>query len=115
MATGPKSGWGGARPNSGPQKQTLTARRVEKILSALGKVAKRNGGTDLEELYAQVAYGEGQFAEWPPATRERAMANLLNMTMAPLKEGGETDRAGPAVFLPERRPDVTPIKKDEAA
>ena len=91
--------WGGARPGSGPKKETLSIRQVREILESVKKRAKQEGKT-VTDIFLDIVYDEAS------ATRDRMAAGKLlwEFTIARLTEGGETDQAlGPAVYLPEHR------------
>lgn len=110
MATGPKSGWGGARPNSGPKKQTLSAAQVQVMLNKAKERAEKEG-KEIDDILLDFIYdGEG-------STKDRVACIKLwkEFSMARISEGGEADRElGPGIYLPEERPDpsvVVPIKK----
>jgi len=101
MSTGPKGGWGGARPGSGPKKPTLSAASVAQLLKTARKWA-RNEKKSLDDVLFGIIYDE----EIPPQSRLFGIKLVKEYTMAKLAEGSETDRSlAPAVYLPEERPD----------
>ena len=110
MATGPKSGWGGARPNSGPKKQTLSVAQVQKMLDKAKEKAEAEG-KDVDDILLGFIYDEKM------GVRDRTTCIKLwkDCTMARISEGGNADNAlGPELYLPEERPDpavVVPIKQ----
>ena len=106
----------GARPNSGPKKQTLSVRQVQELLNRAKDFAKRTGKTVddilLEFVYGQTVDGE----ELKIGVRDRLAALKLFKDHTSIKpgEGGEADKQlGPTIYLPEHKaPDnVTPITK----
>ena len=104
-------GWGGARPNSGPKPQTLSAHQVELMLKAAEKRAAKTGKT-IDELLLDVIYSVDT------STKDFLAAVKLfkDKTMAPITEGGETDRdLGPAFFLPEKHPRLTAVDGGKSA
>ena len=104
-----KENRGGARPNSGPKKETLSQRQVQAMLVAAKKYAKKHGKT-IDEILLDIIYEDG-------GKRDTLAAIKLwkEYTVAKLQEGGETDKglSGPAVYLPEHKPvdgKVVPLK-----
>lgn len=113
MSTGPKKdNRGGARPNSGPKPQTLSARQVAKMLRKAKKWAKKHG-KDIDDILLGFIYG---FDEVKAADRIACIKLWKEYTIAKMAEGGTTDKAlAPAVFLPEQRPVLTAVPSDKAA
>jgi len=99
MAIGKSENRGGARPGSGPKPQTLSARQVRGILTAVKKRARQEGKT-ITDVFLDIVYDLGA----PRRDRLAAGKLIWEYTIAKLQEGGETDRAfeGPAVFLPNQ-------------
>lgn len=105
MSTGPKSGWGGARPNSGPKKQTLSALQVQIMLDKAKEYAKKYKKT-VDDILLQFIYSE----ELNEKDRIACIKLWKEYTVAKLQEGGETDNAlGPQVYLPEEKPDPSKV------
>lgn len=110
MSTGPKSGWGGARPGAGRKKETLSATQVKEMLLAAKAYAAKTGKT-IDQILLDIIYSLSE------GTRDRLAAIKLwkEYTIAKLQEGGETDEAlGPQIFLPEVLPDpgeVVPFER----
>ena len=104
-------GWGGARPNSGPKPQTLSAHQVDLMLKAAEKRALEVGKT-IDEMLLDVIYAPDT------STKDFLAAVKLfkDKTMAPITEGGETDRdLGPAFFLPEKHPRLMAVEGGKSA
>jgi hypothetical protein len=120
MSTGPKlENRGGARAGAGRKKgsgQTLSARQVRAMLRKAREYAIKHGKT-IDELLLDWIYGAD--GESTPRLEHRIACVKLwkEYTIAKLQEGGEVDRslAGPAIFLPEQRPRLEPVKTDKAA
>lgn len=104
MTTGPKKdNRGGARPNTGPKPQTLSIRQVKKMLRKAKQWAKKRG-RDIDDILLGFIYAD---EDVKPGDRIACIKLWKEYTMAKLAEGGETDKAlGPAVFLPEQRPQL---------
>jgi hypothetical protein len=102
---------GGARPNSGPKPQTLSANQVLKMLRKARKWAKRHG-KDVDDILLSFIYGD----EVKPADRIACIKLWKEYTIAKMAEGGTTDKElGPAVFLPSQRPVLSFDKAVQAA
>ena len=110
MSTGPKRGWGGARPNSGPKKQTLSAAQVQQMLDKAKKKATETG-KDVDDILLGFIYD----GELGAKDRLAAIKLWKEFSMARISEGGAADEAlGPGIYLPGEKPDpsvVVPIKK----
>jgi hypothetical protein len=115
MTTGPKKdNRGGYRPNAGrkpgPQ-SSLGAYQVARMLRKARRYAK-NHGKDVDDLLLDVIYSK----EERTADRLAAMKLWKEMTTPKIKEGGETDKAlGPALFLPEQRPQLQVVNGGKSA
>ena len=97
--------WGGARPNSGPKPQTLSGERIKEMLKAEREAAKKNG-LSMDEQLLKDFYDTDSLN-----LRTQIWKAWKNFTTAPVTEGSETDKdLGPAVFLPEQRPELEAIK-----
>lgn len=105
-----KENRGGARPNSGPKKEALSARQVRMMLNTAQQYAKKHKKT-LDMVLVGFAYDE----ELSAKDRMAAIKLFKDKTMAPISEGGEADKQlGPAIYLPEQSPDpgkVVPIDR----
>jgi len=103
---------GGARPNSGPKPDLLSANQLKKMLRTEKKEARKRGQT-MDERLMQVYWETGS-----DNLRVQIWKAWKQVTMIPVKEGGAADKAlGPAVYLPEQRPQLETIiggKKDES-
>ena len=111
MATGPKGSWGGPRPGSGPKTQTLSAQAVRKLVSTAEAWAAKTG-KHIDDILVGFIYDETL------SCRDRTLAIKLvkEYTMAKLVEGSENDVAlGPALYLPEERPDPANVIPIESA
>jgi hypothetical protein len=106
---------GGARPNSGPKKQTLSVRQVQELLKRAKDFAKRTGKT-VDDILLEFVYGEdvnGDPIQIGVRDRLAALKLFKDHTSIKPGEGGEADKQlGPTIYLPEHdAPDnVTPIK-----
>ena len=116
MGTGPKKeNRGGRRPGAGRPKgsrETLSVRQLKEFEQAAKKKAKETGKS-LQDIVLSIAYDE------KAAKRDQLAAAKLfwDKSIIPASEGGEADVAnGPAVYLPEHRPQLEAIKggKDAA-
>ena len=97
--TGRKENRGGARPNSGPKRETLSVRQVREILESVKKRAELEGKT-VTDIFLDIVYDE----DAPRRDRMAAGKLLWEYSIIKLSEGGETDQAlGPAVYLPEQK------------
>ena len=99
-----KAGYGGSRSGAGRPKPTRTKQRVDAITKMLKKYATEQGMT-IHEVAAHMVYGIRDFPDIPVTVRLNAIEFLDRATQ--VTEGGEADKAppGPAVYLPEMRPD----------
>src|SRR5262245_30488000 len=92
--------WGGARPNSGPEKQTLSAAQVKQMLDAAEARANTEKKT-IDDVLLDFIYG----AESAP-NKLAAIKIYKQYTMVATSEGGEADLTlGPQIFTPEKYPD----------
>ena len=110
MSTGPKTGWGGARPGAGRPKDTYTAQQIRKMLKLAKQFAKKHG-KQIDEVILEFIYDP----ELPTVHRVNCIKLWKEITMPKISESGETAKAlGPGIYLPNERPDpskVVPIKK----
>ena len=112
-------GRGGARPGAGRkagQVGTISAQQVERMLRAARKYRKKYGKS-IDEVLLGFIYGEAEEGEAKPKFSDRVTSIKVfkEYTIAKMQEGGETDKAlGPAVFLPEQRPQLSVVKKESA-
>jgi len=102
---------GGSRPNTGPKPQTLSANQVLKMLRKARKWAKKMG-KDIDDILLGFIYDEnGKMVE-----RTACIKLWKEYTIAKMAEGGQTDKGlGPAVFLPEQRPQLGVVAGGKAA
>ncbi len=109
MATGPKHGWGGARPNSGPKKQTLSAAQVQAMLDKAESKAKESG-KDVDDILLEFIYD----CDLSAKDRLASIKLWKEFSMAKISEGGDADKElGPGIYLPGEKPEgeVVPMKK----
>ena len=117
--TAKTDGRGGARPNSGPKRETLSVRQVKEMNAKAKAYAKKYGKT-IDEILLDFIYGvtevrlkvEGEDGDSTEdimakkvGTRDRIACIKLwkDHTGIKLMEGGEADKnAGPSVYLPEQ-------------
>lgn len=105
MSTGPKSNWGGARPNSGPKKQTLSAHQVQLMLDKAKEYAEKFGKT-IDEILLDFIYED----DMPKKDRAACIKLWKEYTIAKISEGGEADKnLGPGIYLPGEKPDPTKV------
>ena len=97
---------GGARPNSGPKPESLSAKQLMVMLREVKRRAKREGKTITGGLL-DIFYGK----ETPEGLKITAAKLLLDKTMIQVSEGSDADKAlGPSVFLPQQHPRLTAIE-----
>jgi hypothetical protein len=102
---------GGARPNSGPKPQTLSARQLELMVKEVKRRARREKKTVMGVML-DLVYGQST----SDTLKIQAAKLILDKTTIQVGEGGEADKAlGPAVFLPEQRPTLKSIEGGKAA
>ncbi len=108
--TAKKENRGGARPNSGPKRQTLSVRQIREMRKAAEKRAKQEGKT-LYDILLDFSYD----TDLSVKDRQASTKLYLDKMHISVSEGGETDKAlGPSIYLPEQKPTlaaVTDIKK----
>ena len=120
---------GGARPNSGPKKETLSVRQVKEMRKRADAYAKKYGKT-IDEILLDFVYGvaefnlsidegEGETVESVIAkkvsTRDRIACIKLwkEYTSPKITEGGPADtELGPKVYLPQHVEEGTVIPID---
>lgn len=91
---------GGARPNSGPKAQTVSATQLKEMRSAAEKKAKKEG-RGLFEVCLDWVYDN----EISIDRRQAAWKMYCDKMLIAVSEGSEGDKlVGPAVFLPEQHP-----------
>lgn len=106
-----QDGRGGARPNTGPKPEPLSAKQLRLMLREVKRRAKKEGKTITGGIL-DIFYSKST----ADALKLTAGKLLLDKTMIQVSEGGETDKAlGPAVFLPEQRPVLTSIEGKKVA
>ena len=99
---GKKENRGGARPNSGPPKQTLSQSQIKEMRDAAHARAKKEGRSIFDVLL-DIVYGEST------NTKDCLAASklYLDKMMIAVKEGGETDKVlAPQIYLPQELPDT---------
>ena len=109
MSTGPKEPRGGARVGSGRKPTTLSAQSIKKLIKT-AKIWAKDQGKTVDDVLFGIIYDDAVL----PNTRLLGIKLVKDYTMTKLAEGSEADKIlGPAVYLPEERPDpanVVPIK-----
>jgi hypothetical protein len=102
---------GGARPNSGPKPEPLSAKQLRLVLREVRRRAKTEGKTITGGLL-DIFYDD----ETPAGFRISAAKLIWDKTMIQVSEGSEADKnLGPAVYLPEHRPTLKSIEGGKAA
>ena len=112
MSTGPKTSWGGVRPNSGRKKETLSGRQVQAMLDKASEYEKETGKS-LDDILLMIIYGEKFQGERVPLKDKLASIKLYKeYTMAKLAEGGDIDsQIEMPVWLPEKKQDPAKLVK----
>ncbi len=108
MATNPgkRENRGGYRPGAGRKPETLSVRQVAEILETVKKRAKQEKRT-ITDVFLDIVYDD----DAPRRDKLAAGKLIWEYTIAKLQEGGETDQTpGPAIYLPEQRPELEPIE-----
>lgn len=91
---------GGARPNSGPKPEPLSAKQLRLVLREVRRRAKKEGKTITGGLL-DIFYDK----DTPAGFRISAAKVIWDKTMIQVSEGGEADKTlGPSIYLPEQRP-----------
>jgi hypothetical protein len=104
-----KENRGGARPNSGPKRQTLSVRQLKEFERA-AKAKQKETGMSLQDIVLQIAYDESA----PRRDRLAASKLFWDKSVIVAHEGGEADKqAGLHIYLPEhvKEDNVVPIDK----
>ena len=100
-----QGGRGGARPNSGPKPEPLSAKQLRLMLREVTRRAKKEGKTVTGGLVDM--FYSGTTSDTVKVTVAKL---ILDKTMIQVSEGGEADKQlGPAVFLPEQRPSLAAV------
>lgn len=104
MATGPKGKWGGARAGSG-KKPAISEREFKSLLKAVKAEAKAAGTTWTEwfskQMFSRDKNHSARFAKmFMDQLKVRVTESNVNVTHT----------AGPAVYLPEEKPDPAKVK-----
>ena len=112
MSTGPKTSWGGTRPNSGRKKETLSGRKFQSMLDKASEYEKETGKS-LDDILLMIIYGEKFQGERVPLKDKLASIKLYKeYTMAKLAEGGDIDsQIEMPVWLPEKKQDPAKLVK----
>jgi len=119
MTTGPKpDNRGGARPGSGRKPgsiPTVSGLQIEKMLRAARRY-KRKYQKSIDDVLIGFIYGEALEGETVKiAERVACIKVFKEYTIAKMQEGSDTDKQlGPAVFLPEQRPQLSIVEKKTA-
>ena len=106
MSSGPKTSWGGTRPNSGRKTETLSGRQVQAMLDKASEYEKETG-MSLDDILLMIIYGEKFQGERVPLKDKLASIKLYKeYTMAKLAEGGDIDnQVEMPVWLPVKKQD----------
>ena len=106
MSTGPKTSWGGTRPNSGRKTETLSGRQVQVMLDKATEYEKKSGHS-LDDILLMIIYGDKFQGDKVPLKDRVACIKLFKeYTMAKLAEGGDIDtQTEIPVWLPEKKQD----------
>ena len=106
MSTGPKTSWGGTRPNSGRKTETLSGRQVQVMLDKATEYEKKSGHS-LDDILLMIIYGDKFQGDKVPLKDRVACIKLFKeYTMARLTEGGDIDnKIEMPVWLPEKKQD----------
>ena len=112
--TAKKENRGGARPNSGPKAQTVSATQLKAMQEAADAKAKEEGKT-LFDVCLDWVYDKDLKID----RRQAAWKMYCDKMLIQASEGGEADKTlGPSIYLPEQKPTlaaVTDIKKAKEA
>ena len=106
MSSGPKTSWGGTRPNSGRKTEPLSGRQVQAMLDKASDYEKKSGKS-LDDILLMVIYGEKFQGEKVPLKDRLSCIKLFKeYTMARITEGGDIDnQVEMPVWLPEKKQD----------
>ena len=99
-----KRGAGGARPGAGRPVTTHTQQQVDHVNKILRKYARKTG-RDLYEIAANMAWALKEFEKTGDATRRFGIQFLDGASRVAGGDDTEREFPGPAVYLPEMRPD----------
>ena len=109
-----KENRGGARPNSGPKAQTVSATQLKEMRDEAEKAAKEHGKT-LFQVCLDWIFDEDLKID----RRQAAWKMYTDKMLIQASEGGEADKTlGPSIYLPEQKPTlaaVTDIKEAKEA
>jgi len=100
---------GGARPNSGPKKTTLSLEQVKRMYS---KAAAREAATgkSIEDILLDFIYDSVDGEEISHRERLASVKLWADKCWIVVSEGSDADKElGPSVYLPERRPDPAQV------
>ena len=105
-----KENRGGARPNSGPKPQTVSATQLKEMRDEAEKAAKEHGKTLFQVCLDWIFDKDLKIDR-----RQAAWKMYTDKMLIQASEGGEADKTlGPSIYLPEQKPTlaaVTDIKK----
>ena len=100
--------WGGKRPGTGPKPETLSGAQVRKMLQTAKRFAKQYGQT-IDEVLLTMVHAPEVHGE-KVTVRDRLAAIKVFYERSTMQEGGEADQfPGPAVYLPEKKPDLAKV------
>jgi hypothetical protein len=102
---------GGARPNSGPKPEALSAKQLQVMLREVRKRARKQKKT-VTGVLLDIVYDEKLSANF----RISASKLILDKTMIQVSEGSDGDKQlGPAVYLPGQRPALSLVEGKKTA
>ena len=102
---------GGARPNSGPKPEALSAKSLMLMLREVRRRARKEKKT-VTGVLLDIVYNETT----SPNFRISASKLILDKTMVQVLPGSEEDKAlGPAVYLPGQRPTLSLVESKKTA
>ncbi len=113
--TAKKENRGGARPNSGPKPQTVSASQLKEMREAAAEFAKEHGKTLFQVCLDWIGDESLKIDR-----RQAAWKMYTDKMLIQASEGGEADTSlGPSIYLPEQKPtfsavvDIQKAKKDQ--
>ena len=100
-----KENRGGARPNPGPARQTLSVRQIREMRKTAAKRAKKEGKT-LYDILLDFSYD----ADLSVKDRQASIKLYLDKMHISVSEGGEADKVvGPSIYLPGQKPTLAAV------
>lgn len=101
---------GGYRPGAGRKAETLSVMQIQKMLAKAEQMAL-DTGKDVDDILLGIIKDSSS-----ETNQLQAIKIWKQYTMAAPSEGGEADRElGPAVYLPEHRPNLEMIEGGKPA